>query len=97
KFSLFYLLKRYRLHLKGNVRKVIILGDNAKTSQLENFFNTRQEYGYQLQKVFDIRDINETKLEKILYYVQQYGIEEIYIFIAEADNDTINKLIQYTD
>lgn len=97
KFSLFYLLKRYRLHLKGNVRKVIILGDNAKTSQLENFFNTRQEYGYQLQKVFDIRDINEAKLEKILYYVQQSGIEEIYISIAEADNDTINKLIQFTD
>src|SRR5690625_7878839 len=39
KFSLFYLLKRYRLHLKGNVRKVIIQGDNATASQEEKFFN----------------------------------------------------------
>ena len=97
KFSLFYLLKRYRLHLKGNVRKVIILGDNAKTSQLEKFFTTRQEYGYQLQKVFDIKDLDETNLERIFFYAQKQGIDEIYISIAEADNDTINKLIQFAD
>ncbi|HLW15185.1 MAG TPA: hypothetical protein VKX30_06785, partial [Flavobacteriaceae bacterium] len=82
KFSLFYLLKRYRLHLKGNVRKVIILGNNAKTSQLEDFFNTRQEYGYQLRKVFDISNIDEAGLEKIFYFVQKNGIDEIYASLA---------------
>lgn len=97
KFSLFYLLKRYRLHLKGNVRKVIILGNNAKTSQLEDFFNTRQEYGYQLRKVFDISNIDEAGLEKIFYFVQKNGIDEIYASLAETDNETINKLIQFVD
>lgn len=97
KFSLFYLLKRYRLHLKGNVRKVIILGNNAKTSQLEDFFNTRQEYGYQLRKVFDISNIDEAGLEKIFYYVQKNNIDEIYASLAETDNQTINKLIQFVD
>lgn len=97
KFSLFYLLKRYRLHLKGNVRKVIILGNNAKTSQLEDFFNTRQEYGYQLREVFDINGIDEAGLEKIFYYVQKNGIDEIYASLAETDNETINKLRQFVD
>lgn len=97
KFSLFYLLKRYRLHLKGNVREVIILGNNAKTSQLEDFFNTRQEYGYQLRRTFEIEDIDEAGLEKIFYYVQKNKIEEIYVSLAEAENETINKLRQFVD
>lgn len=97
KFSLFYLLKRYRLHLKGNVRKVIILGDNAKTSQLKRFFNTRKEYGYQLQKVFDISSLDAAGLEKVFYYIQKNGTEEIYVSLAEADNELINKIIQFVD
>lgn len=97
KFSLFYLLKRYRLYLKGNVRRVIILGHNIKTSQLENFFTTRQEYGYQLQKVFDISELDEAGLEKIFYYVQKNDIDEIYVSLAEADNNTVNKLIEFVD
>lgn len=97
KFSLFYLLKRYRLHLKGNVRKVIILGDNVKTNQLEDFFNTRQEYGYQLQKTFAIRDLDDAGVEKIMHYAQRYGTEEIYISIADVDNEMINKIIHFAE
>lgn len=97
KFSLFYLLKRYRSHLKGNVRKVIIIGDNAKTKQLEHFFNTRQEYGYLLEKVFDATRLEDADLEKLFYYVQKNAIEEIYVSLAEVDNEVINKIIQFVD
>lgn len=97
KFSLFYLLKRYRLHLKGNVLQVIILGNNAKTSQLEDFFNTRLEYGYKLRETFNISDIDDVGLERIFHYVQKNKIEEIYVSLADADNDTINKLRQFVD
>lgn len=97
KFSLFYLLKRYRLHLNGNVRKAVILGDNSETRQLESFFSTRKEYGYQLQKIFHINNIDEAGLEGIFYYIQKNGIDEIYASLAETDNDTINRLIQFAD
>ena len=97
KFSLFYLLKRYRLYLKGNVRKVIILGDNEKTSQLEEFFNAKQEYGYHLQKTFSIRGLDEVGWDRIMHYAQNYGTEEIYISIAEADNDMINRIIHFAE
>lgn len=97
KFSLFYLLKRYRLHLKGNVRKIIILGGNAESDQLQNFFNTKKEYGYKLQKVFPINKLDETGLKDIFDYVRKNRIDEIYTSLAESDNETINKLIQFTD
>lgn len=97
KFSLFYLLKRYRLHLKGNVKRVVILGDNKNTEQLKNFFNQRQEYGYLLQKVFNMNNIQEADLEKVYRYVQSNKIDEIYVSLAETNNDIINKLIDFVD
>src|SRR5690554_3801865 len=34
KFTIYYLLKKYRLHLGGNIRKVVIIGLNQKTDQI---------------------------------------------------------------
>lgn len=97
KFSLFYLLKRYRSHLKGNLRKVIVLGNNAKTKQLEDFFNTRQEYGYHLRRVFDVKELKQNGLEALFYYIQKKGIDEVYVSLAEIDNKYIQKIINFAD
>ncbi len=97
KFTLFYLLKKYRLYLKGNVRRVVILGNNAKTKQLESFFNQRLEYGYVLDKVIDTNEIEEKGLEPIFYYIQKNNIEEIYVSLAEIENEYIHKLIDFVD
>src|SRR5699024_5865179 len=70
---------------------------NVKTNQLEDFFNTRQEYGYQLQKTFAIRDLDDAGVKKIMHYAQRYGTEEIYISIADADNEMINKIIHFAE
>src|SRR5690606_3737167 len=48
KLGVFFLLKKYRLHLGGNVRKVVILGLNQKTDQLRKFFTNNPVYGYKL-------------------------------------------------
>lgn len=97
KFSLFYLLKRYRLYLKGNVRKVIIFGSNAKTKQLESFFNDRLEYGYKLDRIFNTEDILKKDLESIFYYIQKNTIDEIYISLAEIKNEYLQKIIDFAD
>ena len=55
KFTIFFLLKKYRKVFKGNLRKVVIVGLNKKTDQLRKYFNDNPDYGYQLIKTFDLK------------------------------------------
>ena len=55
KFAIFFLLKKYRKVFKGNLRKVVIVGLNKKTDQLRKYFNDNPDYGYQLVKIFDLK------------------------------------------
>ena len=64
KFTVFYLLQRYRTSFGGNFRTTVILGLNKKTIALENFFNKNPEYGYSHQKTFNIK--NKKHNSKIL-------------------------------
>ena len=91
KLGVFYLLKKYRTRLGGNYRRVVILGVNAKTLQLEQFFNTDKAYGYQVREKFDIKDPNQS-LEKSFAYIIENNIDEIYCSIAEFTNDQIREI-----
>lgn len=96
KLGVFYLLKKYRTALGGNYRRVVILGVNSKTLQLEQFFNYNKAYGYQVVKKFDIKDTN-TSLEKSFAYIIENNIDEIYCSIAEFTNDQIREISDFTD
>lgn len=97
KFTIFFLLKRYRLVLGGNNRKTVIIGKNKKTEQLQKFFNDNPEYGYQLKHVFDIRNEDKTDIEAAFEYVLQNNIDEIYSSVAELTNKELIKLIDFAD
>lgn len=96
KLGIYYLLKKYRLLLKGNLRKVVIIGLNQKTDQLRKFFVENPEYGYVLSKTFDIGK-NNSKLEDCLNYVEENKIDEIYSSVAQLSNEDITRLIDYAD
>lgn len=96
KLAVFYLLKKYRTALGGNYRRVVILGVNAKTLQLESFFNTDKVYGYQVKAKFDTRDPDQS-LEKCFAYIIENNIDEIYCSIAEFTNDEIREISDFTD
>ena len=51
KFSIFYLLRKYRLFY-GNLRNVVILGNGKSVEELAYFFNDNPDYGYNLMKIF---------------------------------------------
>ncbi len=96
KFLSFYLLTRYRIHLGGNIRNVIVLGKNDKTRQLISIFNSRPDFGYIFKKQFSIDD-QEFSLENCFYYMRENNIDEIYSSIAELSNEQINDLIDFAD
>lgn len=95
KFAIYYLLKKYRLHLDGNIRKVVIIGLNQKTDQLRKFFLSNPVYGYKLFKTFDVK--GASSIEDCMAYVLNEEIDEIYASVAELSNKDLVKLIEFVD
>src|SRR5690606_18810904 len=83
--------------LGGNYRNTIIIGKNKKTEQLEKFFKDNPEYGYQLQKVFDLRGDDKVEIEDCFEYIQKNEVDEIYSSVAELTNKEILMLIDFAD
>lgn len=96
KLGVFYLLKKYRTALGGNYRRVVILGVNSKTLQLEQFFKQNKAYGYLVDEKFDIKHPG-TSLETSFAYIIENNIDEIYCSIAEFSNDEIREISDFTD
>ena len=97
KFSIYYLLQKYRSEFGGNVRKVVILGYNKKTLALENFFKNKQEYGYSHRKTFDVKRTNESDLNSCFEFILDNHIDEIYCSISELNNNQINSVVDFAD
>jgi len=97
KLTIFYLLKKYRVLLGGNYRNTVIIGKNKKTEQLEDFFKKNPDYGYQLQKVFDLRGEGKVEIEDCFEYIQKNEVDEIYSSVAELTNKEILALIDFAD
>ena len=83
KLTIYFLLKKYRVLLGGNYRKVVILGLNQKTDQLRKFFNDNPDYGYQLQETFNFDKNSNTNIEDVFDYILENGVDEVYSSIAE--------------
>lgn len=98
KIAIFYLLKKYRLLLKGNLRKVVIIGLNQKTDQLRKFFTQNPEYGYVLEKTFEVgADKKNASLEECFEFIEDKNIDEIYASVAKLNNKQLGQLIDYAD
>jgi putative colanic acid biosynthesis UDP-glucose lipid carrier transferase len=97
KFSIYYLLQKYRSEFGGNVRKVVILGYNKKTVALENFFKNKQEYGYSHRRTFDVKRSNDFNLNTCFEFILDNGIDEIYCSISELNNNQINSVVDFAD
>lgn len=97
KFGVYFLLKKYRLYLGGNVRKVVIIGLNQKTDQLRKFFIDNPVYGYQLVKTFDLKGPNKVSIEECMDYILKEKVDEVYSSVAEIGNKDLIKLIDFVD
>lgn len=97
KLGVFYLLKKYRTVLGGNFRRIVILGVNSKTLQLENFFKSNKPYGYQVINKFDIQPSGSQSLESSFAFIVENSIDEIYCSISEFTNEQIREISEFAD
>jgi len=96
KFTVYYLLQKYRVSFGGNYRSTVIFGINKKTIALENFFNKNPEYGYLHQKTFNFKN-KEQSLNNSFEYILNEGIDEIYCSISELTNAQIADIVDFAD
>ena len=97
KFTLYYLLQKYRTSFGGNYRKTVIFGINKKTIALQDFFNKNPEYGYIHKKTFNFKEKNESGLMECFEYIKKEDIDEIYCSISELSNNQINIIADFAD
>lgn len=96
KFLNYILLMQYRNRVKGNLRNVVVVGENKKTDQLISVFNERREYGYNFLRQFSVKD-SVFDLENCFDYIISNRVDEIYCSISELENKDINQFINFAD
>jgi len=96
KFILLFLLSKYRKVFGGNIRKVVVIGNNKKTDQLIEIFKGRPEFGYKFQKQFDVKK-EGFNLESCFNYIFEDEIDEVYCSIAELTNKELRQVVNFTD
>jgi putative colanic acid biosynthesis UDP-glucose lipid carrier transferase len=97
KFSIFILLKKYRLVYGGNHRNVTIVGHGKSVDELKEFFTNNPDYGYNLVHVFDLKGNKKNELIESKKYVIDHKIDEIYASINTLTNNEIDNLIHFAD
>jgi putative colanic acid biosynthesis UDP-glucose lipid carrier transferase len=96
KFLNYILLMKYRGLLKGNIRRVVIIGKNNKTDQLIKVFKEREEFGYEFVRQFDAKG-KKFDLMSCFMFIANNNIDEIYCSVSELSNKKVNAFINFAD
>ena len=96
KILVFNLRKKFRTRLGADYVRVVIIGRNAKTEKLKDFFNYNRAYGFKMLQNFDLKN-EQISLNEIQNYVLENTIEEVFCSISELNNAEIKQLIDFAD
>ena len=94
KYLVFYLLKIFRKYYKGNLRKIVVVGDDELTQQFITFVTTNHDYGYALNHHFSLEKYST---QEIIGYCCENKIDEIYLSLEDTTTDQIADFINYVD
>lgn len=94
KYLIFYLLKVFRKYYKGNLRKIVVVGDDELTQQFVAFVTTNPDYGYALKHHFSLEQYST---RKITTYCCENKIDEIYLSLEDTSTEQIADFINYVD
>ncbi len=97
KFFVYYFLRRFRVLFGGNFRKVVIIGDGDNAAKLVAFFNENRDYGYKLEKTFNLKLDRKQNIENSFKYVLENKIDEIYCCLANLSKEEVNAYIDFSD
>ena len=94
KYLVFWLLKIFRKHYGGNLRKVVVIGEDGLTNNFVKFITTNPDYGYVLKQSFSLN--NKTSSD-IITYCKENEIDEIYLSLERITTKQVSDFIDYVD
>ena len=98
KLTSYYGLQQFRKFLNGNVRRVMIIGNNEEAQELQDFFTRKKDYGYALLGVYSDRysDLIDGNVERGLDFFsnQDNGVDEIYCAMDELTENQLNAFVR---
>jgi putative colanic acid biosynthesis UDP-glucose lipid carrier transferase len=97
KLAIYYFLKKYRLLYGGNFRKVILIGNEKSTEPLQHFFTENPDYGYKLERVFELEKNKSRTLKESFEYVIEHQIDELYCSMSDLNQNQINEIVFFAD
>ena len=97
KYSLFFLLKKYRVYLKGNLRRTIILGESKQAKALDEFFTNNPQSGFVNTKIVPLKDVKMLNLETLFSYIKKEKVDEIYCSLSEIKSSDVKAITQFAD
>ncbi|MFV8354233.1 exopolysaccharide biosynthesis polyprenyl glycosylphosphotransferase [Flavobacterium sp. XS2P14] len=97
KLSIYYFLRKYRLLYGGNFRKVILIGTVKSTDPLQHFFIENPDYGYKLERVFELEKNKSKTLKESFDYVLEHQIDELYCSMSDLNQNQINEIVFFAD
>lgn len=95
----YYILKSFRLYLKGNLRNIIVIGNGQSVNELKRIFIEKKELGYKIKAVFSKTDSQQIgSIEDSFKYLEgNNNIDEIYCAIDELTEKEINEYVRYAN
>ena len=97
---MFFCLKKYRQHLNGNHRRVLIIGSTGGARELKHFFTNKSEYGYDLLGVYSSNSSQNTNgnIQDAAEFISNNdAIDEIYCAMDELSENEINTFVKYAE
>lgn len=95
----YFILKKVRYYLKGNLRNVIIVGSGVGVDELKNMFINQKELGYNLKATFsDVKGVQATGTirDGFNFLKGEDSIDEIYCSIDELSEKQVNEFVKYS-
>jgi len=96
----YYLLKTFRLRLKGNIRHVVIIGKSEGAKELKNLFLQKKDLGYDLVGVFSnskTGEFNGNIEDSFNFLEENTNVDEIYCAIDELTEKQVNEYVKYAN
>ena len=98
KICTYYLLKTFRVYLRGNIRDVIIIGSGEEITALKNLFLSKQDLGYKLKGIYsnNKKALVTGNIEQSFKLLESSeNIDEIYCSIDELSESDVNKYVKH--
>ncbi len=96
KIVFFFVLKWARE--KGyNYRNIIVVNQSENPVELQSFFKTHPEYGYNIKKVITAKNIQVNILEEIKSFCLQNEIHEIFFSMSVMESQSLLDLMNFAE